>query len=375
MEKASVADSTGDGMSTILEKTPDVSRVIDMALPPFLCTALALAVNNRQLNWSPSAGVTDGTQRVQKEWTFQLPHRQQPQKVAYVQAGRSDHPPVLLVHGFGASAYHWRANVNALADAGNCVYAVDLLGFGASDKPLIEYDADVWVHQCADFLRQVAGCGGENGKRAVVAGNSIGGFTVLALAALHPNLVRGIVSLNGAGRFSDTQNAVPYEREEVKPSSFSSSISNLLTRFIVYAGFWVTKQPARIQQVLRQVYPVNPERACEELVASIEYPARHPNAAEVFYRIVSRNGNGPPSKERAVDILLRQLQCPILLLFGIQDPWIRPVMADRMLDVCREHGRVVSRVDVVAGHCPMDESPEEVNRALIDFIDTLPPES
>ena len=61
-------------------------------------------------------------------------------------------PPLLLIHGFGANAFHWRANVNALALT-NRVYAIDLIGFGGTDKPVIEYDADLWVEQCAAFLR------------------------------------------------------------------------------------------------------------------------------------------------------------------------------------------------------------------------------
>ena len=39
-------------------------------------------------------------------------------------------PTILLVHGFGASAYHWRANIPALVAAGHRVFAIDLLGFG-----------------------------------------------------------------------------------------------------------------------------------------------------------------------------------------------------------------------------------------------------
>ena len=46
--------------------------------------------------------------------------------------------PILLVHGFGASAYHWRYNIPELAKR-HRVYAVDLLGFGWSTKALVDY--------------------------------------------------------------------------------------------------------------------------------------------------------------------------------------------------------------------------------------------
>jgi hypothetical protein len=51
----------------------------------------------------------------------------------------------------------------------------------------------------------------------------------------------------------------------------------------------------------------------EELVESILMPAQHPNAAEVFYRVVSKNGIGPPVY---ADDLLERLQVPLLLLWG-----------------------------------------------------------
>ena len=125
-----------------------------------------------------------------------------------------------------------------------------------------------------------------------------------------------------------------------------------------------TKQPLRIAQVLKQVYPVDPSNVDDELVErfdylisasnlrfhhrtvpsikfctphfaliqsypvfplpamySIQYPAQNPNAPEVFYRVIAKNGNGPPV---FIDDLLSTLKVPLLLLWGAKDPWIRP---------------------------------------------------
>ena len=54
---------------------------------------------------------------------------------------------------------------------------------------------------------------------------------------------------------------------------------------------------------------------------SIQYPAQNPNAPEVFYRVIAKNGNGPPV---FMDDLLKTLKVPLLLLWGDKDPWIRP---------------------------------------------------
>jgi pimeloyl-ACP methyl ester carboxylesterase len=60
--------------------------------------------------------------------------------------GDASKPPLLLIHGFGASVYHWRYNIPALSEKYH-VYALDLLGFGLSDKPVQDYPAEVWKDQ------------------------------------------------------------------------------------------------------------------------------------------------------------------------------------------------------------------------------------
>jgi len=239
-----------------------------------------------ELSWSESHGVHAAgvlpERTLQQMWTFRCgglcatlpgdPAAPTEHTISYVAVGDETDPPMLLLHGFGASSFHWRSNINALAEAGNRVYAIDLLGFGASDKPLLDYDSDIWVAQCAGFLREVGGCGAT--QRAVVVGNSIGGFTALALAAAHPELVRGIASLNGAGRFSPTvaERVQAQRRNKAREAgaplatAWSSTVDAAgaaLRKLLLGGAFVLTKQPGRISQVLRQVkslgIPVGPK--------------------------------------------------------------------------------------------------------------------
>jgi len=133
-------------------------------------------------------------------------------KIHYVASGDSSLPPLVLIHGFGASHFHWRYNIPELSQKYR-VYAVDLLGFGLSDKPILDYTGELWRDQIAAFIREVVGVGmseeGEGGvERAVVAGNSLGGYTALATSAVYPSLVKGCILLNAAGRFDPPEDVL-----------------------------------------------------------------------------------------------------------------------------------------------------------------------
>jgi pimeloyl-ACP methyl ester carboxylesterase len=54
-------------------------------------------------------------------------------RIYYQKAGSGD-VPIVLVHGFGASSFSWRENLNPIAEAGFTVYAPDMRGFGLSEK-------------------------------------------------------------------------------------------------------------------------------------------------------------------------------------------------------------------------------------------------
>jgi pimeloyl-ACP methyl ester carboxylesterase len=116
-------------------------------------------------------------------------------------------PPVLLIHGYGASAYHWRYQIPALAQQGYRVYALDLLGFGWSEKALVEYSSGgLWGQQIGDFIQQVIRGGATSSSssnggsppsssnsssdQVVLVGNSLGGYACLNAAVKNPDLVR-----------------------------------------------------------------------------------------------------------------------------------------------------------------------------------------
>jgi pimeloyl-ACP methyl ester carboxylesterase len=203
-------------------------------------------------------------------------------------------------------------------------------------------------------------------KPAVLAGNSLGGFTSLYTAATDDvkPLVRGVVLLNSAGRFRDGNSSE--QDEEEQKNEFVEMIKTMVQRAVIAVSFVVTKQPQRIEQILKQVYPIAPDMVDSKLVESIRFPSLDPNASEVFYRVITKNGNGPAKVFN--DDLLEKMDCPLLLCWGEYDPWIRPAAADKIQALKPS----CNRVSIDAGHCPHDEKPEAVNDAIRSFMLSLP---
>ncbi|KAL6912263.1 hypothetical protein ACP4OV_001068 [Aristida adscensionis] len=283
-------------------------------------------------------------------------------RIHYVEQGAGK--PIVLIHGFGASAFHWRYNIPELAKKYK-VYAIDLLGFGWSEKALVDYEATIWMEQVSDFLREIVK------EPAVLVGNSLGGFTTLFTATEVPELVRGVVLLNSAGQFADPNKPSAAEEDEEEASN-----SNPLAKFIVRPlkeafqrlvlgfVFWQSKQPARVEKVLKSVY-IDPRNVDGYLVGSITAPTADPNAGEVYYRLMSRFMSN--QSRYTLDRLLGRLGCPLLLLWGDLDPWVGPAKAARIQEAYAD----TAVVHLQAGHCPHDEAPEQANRALLQWLAEL----
>lgn len=282
-------------------------------------------------------------------------------RIHYVEQGEGEGVPIVLIHGFGASAFHWRYNIPELAKKYK-VYAIDLLGFGWSEKALVEYDALVWRDQITDFLKEIVK------EPAIVVGNSLGGFTALMTAEGLPEQVAGVVLLNSAGQFGNGKAEKNKSEESVSQKLILNPLKTFFQRVVLGFLFWQAKQPARIQSVLKSVY-INPSNVDDYLVESITRPADDPNAGEVYYRLMSRFMSN--QSKYTLDSVLSKLSCPLLLVWGDLDPWMGPAKAIRI----KEFYPNTSLVNLQAGHCPHDEVPELVNKALLDWLSTLPSKS
>ncbi len=270
-------------------------------------------------------------------------------KIHYVKAGEThaDYPPLILVHGFGASTDHWRKNIEDLQKDFE-VWAIDLLGFGRSDKPNIPYSGQLWQDQLADFILEIVK------KPAILAGNSLGGYACLALASQVPARALGIILLNSAGPFSDI---------EPSPNTFKTLIGKFTSAFLSQSWatrliFEYTRNRSNIRKTLEKVY-LDKSAVTDQLVEDIYRPSCDPGAAEVFASVFKT-----PQGEK-VDILLSRLSCPLLLIWGEGDPWMN---VRQRATKFRQYYPKLDEHYLQAGHCPHDEVPDQVNRLIKDWI-------
>ncbi|WP_315790614.1 alpha/beta fold hydrolase [Fischerella sp. JS2] len=271
-------------------------------------------------------------------------------KIQYTVLGTGK--PLVLVHGFGACIGHWRKNIPVLADAGYQVFALDLLGFGGSEKAPIDYTVEVWVELLKDFwIAHI-------NEPAVFIGNSIGALLSLMVLAEHPEIAAGGVLINSAGGLSHR----PHELNpplRVVMSAFNKLVGHPITGNFVFNRI---RQKHQIRRTLYQVYR-DRQAVTDELVDMLHTPSCDPGAQKVFASILT----APPGPTPAE--LLPKVNHPMLVIWGADDPWT-PITGAKIYEQAQENGKNIKIVPIPgAGHCPHDEVPDVVNSEIVEWLE------
>ena len=259
----------------------------------------------------------------------------------------------MLLHGFGTSIGHWRQNLSVLGEH-HTVYALDMLGFGASQKAPVSYQVDLWVEQVYDFWRTLIR------HPVVLVGNSIGSLVTIAAAAKHPDMVAGIVMLS-LPDLSVRQEAIP---KLLRPAI--ATIDNLVASpLLLKTVFRFVRRPSVVKRWAGLAY-ANKDAVTDELVDILVGPAQDRGSAQAFSAILKAMIGSQFSQP--VKTLLPRLDIPILLIWGQQDRMVPPAFA-------RQFAAYNPKVQLLtldnAGHCPHDECPDEVNQAILAWMNLI----
>lgn len=259
-------------------------------------------------------------------------------------------PPLILLHGFGASIEQWRNNLPVLS-RDRAVYALDLLGFGGSRKAPADYKVELWVEQVYDFWQTFIR------QPVVLVGNSIGSLACMAAAAVHPEMVKGIVML------SLPDASVQREQFPRWVLSVEAAVKGLLiSQPLGHSVFKIVSKPDFVRRWAGFAY-ANQAAVTDELVEILAAPARDEGAARTFcslFKAISKPEFAPVAKA-----VLPTLKIPILLIWGRQDRMVPPSLAETFT-------KLNSQIQLIeldgVGHCPHDECPDKFNQILLDWL-------
>jgi pimeloyl-ACP methyl ester carboxylesterase len=252
------------------------------------------------------------------------------QKIHYVEAGSG--PTVILLHGLGGDISNWGQNLPVLA-AKYHVVALDQIGFGKSDKPMINYRVQTLVDFLDSFCRKL------EITKATVVGNSLGGWTAMAFTLAHPEKVSRLVLVDSAGYSFAKEGRKPSRDEMLGLNASSVEGAKFLLSMILANKQVITDGLA--QQFFAQHLARNDGYTINAFIDSIQ------------------------RGEDFVDGRLGAIKVPTLIVWGREDLLV-PLNSGNMLaqDIAGSELLVLDH----CGHVPMLECAQPFNAALLKFL-------
>ncbi|QSB05699.1 alpha/beta hydrolase [Natronoglycomyces albus] len=269
-------------------------------------------------------------------------------------------PMVLLLHGYPEFWWSWRNQIPYLAERGYRAVAVDLRGYGASDKTPRGYDAYTMAADVTGLIRVL----GE--RNAAVVGHDLGGILGFAAAAFHPNKIRSLMVLGAAHPLRQRAALAVDPRGQLRASA------HLLAFQLPRWEHKVTAHDARkvAELMWRWAGPTWREtadfrtyvRACRDV---IQIPQASFCALEAF-RWPFRTAAGLKGR-RFVRLLQRPTPVPTLQLHGANDTCVLPRTAQGSGRYI--YGRYEWHVLPGVGHFPQQEAPATINDEIARWLE------
>ncbi len=252
----------------------------------------------------------------------------------------ADLPPLVAVHGIGASKDHWPPLARYLRSRFRVV-APDLPGFGESGRPA---DDDYSMAAQAARVRQLVEALGLGPVH--LAGSSMGGRVAAELAAAHPGLVRTLWLIDPAGAEGE---AVSEMIEMIQDGHPAPLFSRTAEEYAETLAFTMSNPPDIPAPALR--------------VLAAEGAPHYDHYHRLFRLLAEELRDGPPTED-----VLRGLDVPALVTWGAEDRVLHPSGA---ATIAAAMPRATAHVMPGLGHVPMIEDPEATAAAYLAFHDGL----
>jgi pimeloyl-ACP methyl ester carboxylesterase len=300
--------------------------IVSFLLMPFLWGCSVPLVRPTRIDWNPS--LFPQTLQIKGHTIF------------YTVKGEGK--PLLLIHGYGAGIWVWEKQIEILSKSYR-VYALDVIGHGFSDRPKIPYTSEAYIHFLKDFMDE-AGI-----ERATLIGNSMGGGIAWAMAILFPERVDRLILID----------CVPPDvLHEIKNESFRTlvAIKDIpVLPYLVIAGR--SKRSVRwiLLECVSDIKLITPE------VLNRQYQlSKIQGTTWVLYSTFKHAEEAIKLKDQ-----FSLIRHPALFIWGERDLIFPPHVGETLHQTIP--GSKFLKVEK-SGHIPMWETPDEVNQAILSFL-------
>ena len=263
-------------------------------------------------------------------------------------------PLVILLHAFPQFWWAWRHQLTALGEAGYKVAAMDLRGFGASDKPPIG-------HSTPQLVRDVAGVIRSLGHRsAVVVGHGLGATISWSMPTLAPEVTRAIAAV---------ANPHPVTLHTIRPRMLPAGSIGTIAYFQLP---WFPERALHngrlVDRVLRGWAAPSWDPPLAQYRAAMRLPFVAHSAMEHLRWLVRSTPR--PDGGRYLTAVGAPVAVPVLQVEGGQDRFLGRSTARR--DAAFVTGPFRAERVADAGHFVPEEAPEALTDLLLDWLGTLP---
>lgn len=246
----------------------------------------------------------------------------------YSNVNSKEEETLVLLHGIGASAERWSKVIPFFHEHFRMIVP-DIIGFGYSDKPTVEYNIPFFVKFLKDFLNRVGV------KSASIAGSSFGGLVAAEFAINDSNMINKLILVSPAGTMKTSTKTL----EEYILASLYPTHDNVWRAFNNMA--------------------FDPRTVTEETILEFMDRMKLPNAKYAFMSTMLAIRNTTDLASR-----LSKVQSPTIIVWGQNDEMIPVKYSEDYTNIPNSNVKVIPR----CGHTPFTEKPELFSKIAIDFL-------